>query len=100
MVTQQENKMKEDIKSLAFEAVIKWGNEPQLSQATEELAELIVAINHFRRGRADVREVAEEVADCYLMLEQIKIIAGIPEDVMQEVQQAKLEKLKRGLDAK
>ena len=92
--------MKEDIKSLACEAVIKWGNEPQLSQATEELAELIVAINHFRRGRADVREVAEEVADCYLMLEQIKIIAGIPEDVMQEVQQTKLEKLKRGLDAK
>jgi NTP pyrophosphatase (non-canonical NTP hydrolase) len=91
--------MKEDIKSLAFEAVRKWGNEPQLSQATEELAELIVAINHFRRGRADASSVAEEVADCYLMLEQIKIIAGISEATMQEVQQAKLEKLKRGLNA-
>ena len=96
---QQENKTTEDIKSLALQAVQKWGNEPQLSQATEELAELIVAINHYRRGRADAREVAEEVADCQLMLEQIKIIAGIPEDVMQEVQQAKLEKLKRGLSA-
>ena len=100
MVTQQENKMKEDIKSLAFEAVRKWGNEPQLSRATEELAELIVAINDFRRGIADVREVAEEVADCYLILEQIKLIVGISEATMQEVQQAKLKKLKRGLDAK
>lgn len=87
-----------DIKDLAFEAVMKWGNAPQLSQATEELAELIVAINHYRRGRANAREVAEEIADCQLMLEQIKIIAGIPKDVMQEVQQAKLQKLKRRLD--
>jgi hypothetical protein len=44
-------------------------------------------------------EVAEEVADCQLMLEQIKLIVGIPKDVMQEVQQTKLKKLKRGLNA-
>ena len=69
---QQENKMTEDIKSLALQAVQKWGNEPQLSQATGELAKLIVAINHYRQGRADAREVAEEVADCQLMLEQPK----------------------------
>lgn len=79
------NTMTQDIKDLAFKAVQKWGNAPQLSQATEELAELIVAINHYRRGRADAREVAEEVADCQL--------------VMQEVQQAKLKKLKRGLNS-
>ena len=96
--TQQENIMTQDIKSLALQAVQQWGNEPQLSQATEELAELIVAINHYRRGRADAIEVAEEVADCYLMLEQIKIIAGITQATMQKVQQAKLEKLNRRLN--
>lgn len=96
---ESKNTMTQDIKDLAFEAVQKWGNAPQLSQATEELAELIVAINHYRRGRADAREVAEEVADCQLMLEQIKLIVGISKEVMQEVQQAKLEKLKRGLNS-
>ncbi|MFM6055708.1 MAG: hypothetical protein ACKPA7_29540, partial [Sphaerospermopsis kisseleviana] len=87
---ESEKTMTLDIKDLAFEAVKKWGNEPQLSQATEELAELIVVINHYRRGRADATEVAEEVADFLLMLEQIKIIAGISNHIMQEVQQTKL----------
>lgn len=64
--------MRHNLKDLALEAVQKWGNEPQLCQATEELAELIVAINHFRRDKADVREVAEEIADCQLMLEKLK----------------------------
>jgi NTP pyrophosphatase (non-canonical NTP hydrolase) len=90
--------MTQDIKSLALQAVQQWGNEPQLSQATEELAELIVAINHYRRGRVGVIKLAEEVADCFLMLEQIKIIADIPEATMQIVQQAKLEKLNTRLN--
>lgn len=91
--------MRHNLKDLALEAVQKWGKEPQLCQATEELAELIVAINHFRRDKADVREVAEEIADCQLILEQLKLIIGISKEGMEEVQQAKLEKLKRGLSA-
>lgn len=55
----------------AKKAVDTFGKENQINMATEELAELIVAINHYRRGRAGKDEVIEEIADCYIMLRQL-----------------------------
>lgn len=55
-------------------AVNCYGLEAQLNQLTEECGELIAAVNHFRRGRVCGRiELVEEMADVYIMLEQIII---------------------------
>lgn len=55
-------------------AVNRYGLEAQLNQLTEECGELIAAVNHFRRGRVCGRvELVEEMADVYILLEQIVI---------------------------
>lgn len=56
------------------QAVDTFGVDNQTNQAIEELAELIVAINHWRRGRVGNDAVIEEIADCYIMLRQLTYI--------------------------
>lgn len=51
-----------------------WGEDFQMNMVVEELAELIHAIQKFRRGRASVKEVAEEHADVLIMLTQLGLI--------------------------
>jgi NTP pyrophosphatase (non-canonical NTP hydrolase) len=48
----------------------------QLNQAQEESAELIVAINHYRRVKSseNVRELTKEIADNIIMLNQLCMI--------------------------
>jgi len=48
----------------------------QLNQTQEECAELIAAINHFRRGKRGDRyqDLCAEVADVKIMIEQLCII--------------------------
>jgi NTP pyrophosphatase (non-canonical NTP hydrolase) len=45
----------------------------QLNQTQEECAELIVAINHFRRGKKGERynDLCSEVADVRIMIDQL-----------------------------
>ena len=85
-----------------YEAAInKWGKDAQIKQAIEELSELITALCHADRGRrghppdVPVKEaIADEVADCEIMLEQVKLIFGITRneiDVIRKVKLARLE---------
>lgn len=60
--------------STCKKAVDTFGKDNQINMATEELAELIVAINHWRRGRAGKDAVIEEIADCYITLKQLTYI--------------------------
>lgn len=55
-------------------AVDTFGKVIQTNMAIEELAELIVAINHWRRGRVGKDAVIEEIAACYIMLRQLTYI--------------------------
>ncbi len=58
-------------------AVEVWGSEPQWRQIQEECAELIVAINHFRRGREGARQsLIGEIADVEIMLQQARLMLG------------------------
>jgi len=52
----------------------KWGVTPQLDQTIEESAELIQAINKFKRQRGDFEIVVEEVVDVQIMINQVKVI--------------------------
>lgn len=59
------------------DAIKKNGKEMQLNVIKEELAELLVAINHYERGKCDIIGVVTEIADVYICLEQLNIIYEI-----------------------
>ena len=53
-----------------------WGLDQQINQVSEECAELIIALNKWRRSpegkKPDLGTIAEEIADVQIMLEQMK----------------------------
>jgi NTP pyrophosphatase (non-canonical NTP hydrolase) len=77
------------IEELYKTAIRRYGAETQENQAIEECAELITAINHKHRGRE--HNIAEEIADVEIMLEQLKII----NDCRETVESIKALKIKR-----
>ena len=54
----------------------KWGAQAQYNQAIEECAELIVALQHFSRGKIDQDVVISELADVFLMVGQLAYMFG------------------------
>lgn len=61
-----------DLDKVCKRAVDHHGIESQIDMAIEEMAELIVALKHFRRGRNDGSEALQEMADVFIMLHQIR----------------------------
>lgn len=55
-------------------AVDEYGKESQLIMAMEEMSELIQALSKNIRGYANEDNVAEEIADVEIMLNQLKLI--------------------------
>lgn len=52
-----------------------WGVVPQMTQLSEEMAELIVEINKtFMRGKKDDSDLIEEFGDVIMMIEQASYI--------------------------
>lgn len=98
-----------DVTALATRALDTWGEDAQLAQACEELAELIVALSHLRRRRVGcVTEVVNELADVLIMVEQIRLILGrlgavdrflTGDDEIEHAVQLKLARLEERLDA-
>ncbi len=80
---------------LMKKAIEKWGPTSQINMMVEEAAELIVAINHFRRGRTSHKNVQKEMADCQIMLEQMITIFG--EDGFNRAYEQNLKDLERRL---
>lgn len=87
-----------DTEALYQKAIDHFGQINQINQLTEECAELIFAINKWRRGIYSVNQVSEEFADVGLMLEQLSMLFN-PEEI-QRVRLNKIEKLKESLAAK
>jgi NTP pyrophosphatase (non-canonical NTP hydrolase) len=79
-------------------AIETYGDDMQLNVAIEEFSELIKEICKYKRGKENIDNITEEMADCYIMLEQIKIIFGIKNSKIYEVMEEKLDRLKNGLD--
>lgn len=52
--------------------------------AMEECAELIQAISKYKRGKPDKDNMAEEIADVLISIENIKYIAGISNKKIQK----------------
>ena len=71
-------------------AITTFGDEAQENVAVEECAELIKAICNKHRGRP--HNIAEEIADVEIMLEQLKIINECSLDVA-KIRKDKIERL-------
>ena len=79
------------VKYLYIAEVAKWGKQAQQIMATEEMAELTKEISKNIRGYDNLDEIAEEIADVEIMLEQLAGIHGLEE----KVENWKKKKLKR-----
>lgn len=78
-------------------AIDKWGAATQIYVAIEEMSEVIKALTKFMRCPVRIEDaipsIIEEVADATIMLEQLRLIFGINEEVC-EAMDAKIERLK------
>lgn len=75
-------------------AVEAYGKEHQLIICMEEMAELTKEPSKNLRGHNNLQEIAEEVADVEIMLEQVKVIFDLKEEVS-EAKEAKLLRLQK-----
>lgn len=73
-------------------AIELYGKDMQLTVAIEELSELIKEICKNKRGADNRANIIDEMADCYIMLEQLEIIFNIS---VEETIDAVVYKLKR-----
>lgn len=83
------------LRQILSKAISEWGIEAQTNLAIEEMGELIVAINHYRRGRAGIAAVQEEIADVIIAMSQLAMING-EEDVQKFIEE-KTERLEQRL---
>lgn len=63
-------------RKILVNALFLYGPRRQKEMAIEEMGELMVAMNHFKRGRVGVEAVQEEIADVKIVIDQLAIIYG------------------------
>lgn len=78
-------------------AIEAYGKDMQLNVAIEELSELIKEICKNKRGNNNRENIIEEMADCFIMLEQVAIIFDISNHDINEVISNKLDRLEKRL---
>ena len=85
-------------------AIEKYGIKPQMLMVIEEMSELTKAICKFFRvpgylepDEGVIDAIAEETADVTIMLEQLRLILGINDNVCEHMDQ-KIERLAERLD--
>lgn len=66
---------------LLQQAIDKWGEDAQMKMVLEEMSELQKEICKLWRGKDNRDAIAEEVADVEIMLDQLKLMLRINEEV-------------------
>lgn len=77
----------EERRKVYDEAITTFGAEAQMVVALEEMSELQKEICKVLRGGGNVMHLAEEVADATIMLEQLRQVLGINDEVCQFMDQ-------------
>jgi NTP pyrophosphatase (non-canonical NTP hydrolase) len=80
------------------QAIETYGAEAQLNVAIEEFAELTKEICKHKRYADNTKAIIEEMADCYIMLEQMQMIFGLGSTVINDAMNKKIKRLKCRLD--
>lgn len=94
----------EERRALLDRAITTYGAPAQMDMAVEEMAELTKALCKIKRAQAGcevtaaIGNVIEEMADVQIMLDQLRIIFHRSTEEVEEVEEAKLERLKNRLD--
>lgn len=94
-----------EIKANCHSIAEHYGYEGQSAQLTEECAELIQAINKYRRARDSMCRqrayagIVEELADVEIMLEQVKHLLGITERQINAIKEQKIERTFQRMEA-
>lgn len=80
-------------------AIEKWGTNSQMDMVVEECAELIKAINKFKRNATSetLGELCGEIADVEIMCEQARIILN-KNGLIDAIKDDKIERLKQRLE--
>lgn len=78
-------------------AIMEYGAYMQLDVAVEEMSELIKEICKYKRGNENYKQIAEELADVSIMIDQMKIIFGNA-NLVKEYRKQKLERLEKRLN--
>ena len=87
--------MNKQIEGLAIlrQAIDYYGCDMQLNVAVEEFAELTKEICKHKRGADNTPQIIEEMSDCYIMLQQIKMMFAVYDGVVDEEINRKIERL-------
>lgn len=87
-------------KMTCLKAIAKWGRTSQIDMLQEECAELIVAINKYKRNHnGTIEAVLEEIADVEIMIDQIKVLLEVNELRVDVFKEKKIDRLKDMLNA-
>lgn len=78
-------------------AIVKYGVHNQCVVAVEELAELQKEICKAVRGQLNKENLTEELADCWIMTEQIKMMFNITDADINKIVAQKTARLKERL---
>lgn len=78
-------------------ALDTYGSLPQIVMAFEEMSELQKELCKYLRGKYSPANIAEEIADVEIMIEQMKMLFCCADDVRNE-RRRKVERLKERLD--
>ena len=82
------------------EAIAIYGRRNQMNIAIEEMAELTKEICKNKRGFDNRKNIIEEMADVYIMLEQLEIIFDIDIFEIIKMKEFKLNRLAERLDSR
>lgn len=74
-------------------AALTFGENLQMTVATEELAELAQQICKVQRGKLDERHLTEEIADVLNCIEQVILLLGISDAAIRRVRNRKKQRL-------
>ena len=72
-----------------------YGETNQLNQLQEELAELIMAVNKYKRDKENIDNLIEEIADVEIMIQQIKYLLRLNPEYLEMITINKLLRQKR-----
>src|SRR3989304_5885399 len=85
--------MNKQTKQLYNQAWERWGFSEQSLIVAEEFSELIKELSKYNRDIGNEKNILKEVADCEIMIEQIKTKFNFSEKKITKIKKIKLEKL-------
>ena len=88
---------REEEEAILSAAIETWGAQAQTLMVMEEMSELQKELCKRERGRDNLANIAEEIADVEIMLDQMKLLHGCA-GMVAEYRMAKIERLRERLE--